>query len=88
MVHVVPDKQVSTGLKIPWCCIQELVVVGVWGVVQQEEAEVKYHSCLTLVIPLVQLAHGELVIYDAAKEEQIRIHLSQWLHTNPPVPDS
>lgn len=49
--------------------------MGVWGAVEQEEAEVKYHSCLTLMFPLVPQAHGDLVIYGAALEEQIRIQL-------------
>lgn len=50
--------------------------MGVWGAVQQEEAEVKYHSCFTLMFSPVPQAHGDLVIYDAVVEEQIRIHLS------------
>ena len=50
--------------------------MGVWGAVEQEEAEVKYHSCLTLMFPLVPQAHGDLVIYGAALEEQIRIQLA------------
>lgn len=55
--------------------MRELGVVGIWGAVQQEEAEVKYHSCLTLMFALVPQAHGDLVIYGAALEEQIRIQL-------------
>lgn len=49
--------------------------MGIWGIAGQEEAEVKYHSCLTLMFPLVPRAHGDLVIYGAALEEQIRIQL-------------
>lgn len=49
--------------------------MSIWGAVEQEEAEVKYHSCLTLMFPLVPQAHGDLVIYDAVLEEQIRIQL-------------
>lgn len=42
--------------------------MGVWGAVEQEEAEVKYHSCLTVMFPLVPQAHGDPVIYEAALE--------------------
>lgn len=55
--------------------MREEVVVGIMGVGEQEEADVKYHSCLTLMFPLVPQAHGDLVIYDAALEEQIRVQL-------------
>lgn len=32
------------------CSVEQLVVAAVWGVVQQEEAEVKYQSGFTAVV--------------------------------------
>lgn len=49
--------------------------MAVWGAEQQEEAEVKYHSCFTLTFHPVPQARGDLVIYGATDEEQIRVHL-------------
>lgn len=59
------------------CRIQDLVVVvvGAWGAEEQEEAEVKYHSCSMLTFYPVPLASGDLVIYGATDAEQIKIHL-------------
>lgn len=47
--------------------------MAVWGAERQEEAEVKYHSCFTLTFHPVPQAHGDLVIYAATDEEQIRV---------------
>ena len=60
---LIPDNRIGTDVKLSRWSIQESAVVGVWGAVEQEEAEVKYHSCLTLMFPLVPQAHGDLVIY-------------------------
>lgn len=49
--------------------------MAVWGAVQQEEAGMKYQSSLTLIFPVVILAHSDLLIDGAALEEEIRIHL-------------
>lgn len=42
---LIPEIQINTEMKISWCSTWELLwaVVGIWGLVKQEEAEVKYH---------------------------------------------
>lgn len=57
--------------------IQDLlgVVVGALGEEEQEEAEVKYHSCFMLTFHPVPPASGGLVIYGTTDVEQIKIHL-------------
>lgn len=70
-----------------WQSIWDLLwfVVWIWGAVKQEEAEVKYHFyTISLMFPLVPQGHGDLVIYGAVLEEQIRIQL----HTNMHMPPS
>lgn len=67
------------------CSVEQLVVVAARGVVQQqEEADVKYQSGLSQLVPPVPQACHDRVIYGAALEERIKIHL----RTNVPVPDS
>lgn len=70
---------------VAWACSEEqLIVAAVRGVVQQEEAQVKYQSGLSQLFPPVPHTRDDLVIYGVALEERIKIHL----HTIVPVPDS
>lgn len=58
--------------------MEQLIVAAVRGVVQQEEAEVKYQSGFSQLFPPVPQTRDDLVIYGVALEEPIKIHL----HTN------
>lgn len=64
--------------------MEQLIVAAVRGVVQQEEAEVKYQSGFSQLFPPVPQTGDDLVIYGVALEQRIKLHL----HTNVPGPDS